>query len=98
MNDVAVVSIQASVANASQELKLTTPSTTAIENTNVRSATMGLAESGLVYEAEEGKAAEPAEKAKEEVQGGDQPVPISLWYSPWGWYSSTNTSGPVQLE
>ena len=97
MNDVAIVPIQASVANASQELKLTTPSA-AIENANAESATMGSAESGLVNEAEEGKAAEPAEKAKEEVQDGDQPVPISSWYSAWGWYSSTNASGPVQRE
>ena len=97
MNDVAVTSIQTSVANASQELKLATPSA-AIENANAGSATMGSAESGLVNEAEEDKAAEPAEKAKEEVQGGDQPVPISSWYSPWGWYSSTNASGLVQLE
>ena len=96
LNDVTGASIQASVANASQELNPTTPST-AIENTN-SSATimrMGSAESD---EAEEGKSVEPTEKAKEEVQGGDQPVPISSWYSPWGWYSSTNASGPVQLQ
>jgi hypothetical protein len=99
-NDVAVTSIQASVANASQELKPTTPSAV-IGNANAGSATivgLGPAESELVNEAEEGKSAEPTEKAKEEVQGGDQPVPISSWYSPWGWYSSTNESGPLQRE
>ena len=96
LND--VTSIQASVANASQELKPTTPSA-AIGNTNAGSATIiGSAERSLVNEVEEGKAAKPTEKAKEEVQGGDLPVPISSWYSPWGWYSSTNASGPVQLE
>jgi hypothetical protein len=42
---------------------------------------MDLVGSGLVNEAEEGKSAEPTEKAKEEVQGGDQPLPISSWYS-----------------
>ena len=82
----AVASIQASVANASQELKLTTPSA-AIRNTNVvLGIIIGLcsAESGLVNEAEEGESAGPTEKAKEEVQGGDQRVAISSWYSPWG--------------
>jgi hypothetical protein len=93
---VAVASTQASVENASQDLKPTTPPA-AIENANAGSATItGLdsAESGLVNEAEEGKSAEPTEKAKEEVQ----PVPISSWYSSWGWYSSANASGPLQLE
>ena len=87
-------------ANSNQEFKPTTPSA-AIGSTNARSATimsLGSAESGLVNEAEEGKSAEPTEKVMEEVQGGDQPVPISSWYSPWGWYSSTNASEPVQLE
>jgi hypothetical protein len=96
LNNVAVTSTQASVENASQDLKPTTPPA-AIENANAGSATItGLdsAESGLVNEAEEGKSAEPTEKAKEEVQ----PVPISSWYSSWGWYSSANASGPLQLE
>ena len=53
---------------------------------------------GSANEAEEGKSAEPTEKAIEEVQGGDQPVLISSWYSPWGWYSSMKASEPVQLE
>ena len=90
------VAVTPTVANASQEFKPTTPST-AIGNANAGSATvMGLssAESGMINEAGEGKSAEPTEKAKEEVQ----PVPISSWYSPWGWYSSANTSGPLQLE
>ena len=100
VNNVAVASIQVSVANGSQELKPTTPSA-AIGNANAESATiigLGSAGSGLVNEAEDGKSAEPTEKAEEEVQGSDRPVPISSWYSPWGWYSSTNASGHVQLE
>jgi hypothetical protein len=94
LNDVAVTSTF--VVNASQDLKPRTPPA-AIGNANAGSATitgLGSAESGLVNEAEEGKSAEPTEKAKEEVQ----PVPISSWYSPWGWYSSANASGPHQLE
>ena len=59
---------------------------------------LGSAESGLVNDAEEVKLAEPTEKAKEDDQGVDQLVPIPSWYSSWGWYSSTNASGPVQLE
>ena len=92
----AVTSTQASVANAIQDLKPTTP-LAAIGNANVGSATitgLGSAESGFINEAEEGKSAEPTEKAKEEVQ----PVPISPWYSLWDWYSSANASGPLQLE
>ena len=93
-NDEAVASIQASVENASQEL-------TSAPNGNTNSGSdivMGSAESGVVKEAEEGKSAEPTEKTKEEVQGGDQRVTISSWYSSWGWHSSTNASGSVQLE
>ena len=52
-------------------------------------------ESGLVNGAEEGKSAQPTEKMKE---GVDQPVPISSWYTSWGWHSSTNASGSVRLE
>ena len=89
LNDVAVVPNQVSVVNSNQELKPTT-SSAIIGNTK--------AGSGSANEAEEGKTAEPTEKAIEEVQGGAQPVPISLWYSPWRWYSSTNASEPVQLE
>ena len=98
MNDEAVASIQASVANGSEELKSTNPSA-AIGNTNPGSATiMGSAESGPINGAGEVKSAEPTEKAKGEMQGGSQPVPISSWYPSWGWSSSTNASGPVQLE
>ena len=89
LNDVAVAPIQVSAANPNQELKPTTPSAI-IGNTK--------AGSGSANEAEEGKIAESTEKAIEEVQGGAQLVPISSWYSPWGWYSSTNASEPVQLE
>ena len=90
-NNAAVASIQASIENASQELK-----SSAIGNTNSGSDTvMGSAESGLVKDSEE---SEPTEKSKEEVQGGDQPLPISSWYSFWGWHSSANASGSVQLE
>ena len=85
-NDEAIASTHISVPNASQELKPATPSA-AIGDTNSGS----LAESGLVNEAEEGK----SEKVNE---GGDQSVPISSWYSSWGWYSTMNTSGPVQHE
>jgi hypothetical protein len=97
LNDETVASVQESVANASQELTLATPSA-AIGNTNSGSSTiMGSAENGLVNEAEDGKSAEPTEEVKEEVQGGEQSAPIS-WYSSWGWYSSTNANGSVQLE
>ena len=92
--------VQTSFAGASQELKPTTPSE-ANGNTNADSdAILGLgsAESGLVNDAEKGKSAEPTEKAKEEDQGVDQPVPISSWYSSLGWHLSTKASGPVQLE
>lgn len=82
-----------------QELKPTTVTpSAAIGNTNAGlDAILGLgsAESGLVNDAEEGKSVEPTEKAKED-QGGDQPVPISSWYSSWGLV--INASGPVQLE
>ena len=99
LNDVTAPSIQTPFTDASQALKPTTPSA-ANGNTNGDSDVLGLgsAESGLVNDAEEGKSAESTEKAKEEDQGVDQPVPIPSWYSSWGWYSSTNASGPVQLE
>ena len=96
-----VASIQASVANVSQELNLeSTTLPAAIGNPNEGSAAnMGLgSESGLVDDTEEGKAVESPEKAKEEVQGGGQSAPISSWYSAWGWYSSANANGPVQPE
>ena len=101
------MSIEAPVAN--EELKSTTEistSTTHLTPSDV-SAVPGSAESGLV---EDNKGTEPIiEGAKaEEAQSGDQQQqqqqqPLvsspSVWYAPWGWYSSsTNVNRPVQPE
>ena len=94
-------SVQASVPNDNQELKPTAPSTVVAPLENADLGVAGtvmdddLVESGPVNEAGESHSAEPVE---EKVQGGDQPVPISSWYSPWGWYSSANADKPVQLQ
>ena len=107
MSDVTITPIEISVANEGQQLKPTTLSSEIVStgaadaNSDVSVIDSSSAEGGLakevelVKEVEQGKLVEPVE-----VQGGDRRQVSNssspMWYVPWGWYSSTNTGGPVR--